>query len=231
MTLAEIEAQARQLGWPEEHIPFLALCCTPCVDLHLVPERPLAATGSRFGGSPCVPPDFSWPVHPAGRYRFLGQINFGEVAAPATGLPTSGLLVLFHAEDEDGEVSWQDPGYVVGYHWDDLASHATLQPPADIPTVPGIALDLVPGLNVPRHEELRNDWPFATAPDLAWDLAQAVNADAYLLGHPAHCSLAYDPTPGPGWVSLLNVPSLPELQWCWHDEDRLMVFIQAAQLA
>lgn len=61
-------------------------------------------------------------------------------------------------------------------------------------------------------------------------LSQQVNADHYLFGYPSYCTLGYDPTPGPDWVSLLTVRSSADLEWCWHDGDRLMVFIQAEQL-
>ena len=40
----------------------------------------------------------------------------------------------------------------------------------------------------------------------------------------------YDPTPGAEWISLLTVGSLDEFEWCWHDGDTLMVFIEPAKL-
>jgi hypothetical protein len=46
----------------------------------------------------------------------------------------------------------------------------------------------------------------------------------YLLGYPLNTSLAYDPTPGPGWSSLLTLDSDDDLEWCWHDGDWLVTF-------
>jgi len=229
MTLVEIQDCAREIGWPEEHIAFFAEASKPSVDIQLTSERPQLAA-SRFGGLPYVPAGFAWPLHETGRYRFLGQINFAQLSVPSLALPTEGLLSLFYADDDDGEVFWQDAGYVLGYYWNDHSAHAVVPAPTGVPVNPEVAIELVPSLNVPRHRELRTDWPFKEATDLAWDLSLEVNADAYLLGYPAHCTLGYDPTPGPEWVPLLNLGSVSDLDWCWHDGDRLMVFIQADRL-
>src|SRR3954471_21442315 len=107
MTLVEIQARARQLRWPEGHLAFLAECCRPSVDIQLTPRQAQPAA-SRFGGEPYVPPGFTWPQHEIGRYRFLGQINFDQLSPPSSTLPSSGLLSLFYADDDDGEVFWQD---------------------------------------------------------------------------------------------------------------------------
>lgn len=69
---------------------------------------------SRFGGAPLVPKGFEWPIHEAGEYRFLGQINFSEIKDCSDNLPKSGILSLFYAYDEDGEIFWGDDGYESG---------------------------------------------------------------------------------------------------------------------
>ncbi|WP_146390953.1 DUF1963 domain-containing protein [Allorhodopirellula solitaria] len=51
-----------------------------------------------------MPADFAWPAHDVGEYRFLGQIDFSEITDRPDSLPDSGLLSLFYAFDEDGEV-------------------------------------------------------------------------------------------------------------------------------
>jgi hypothetical protein len=43
-------------------------------------------------------------------------------------------------------------------------------------------------------------------------------------------TLAYDPTPGPDWRSLLTVSSDDELEWFWHDRDWLVTFIERQKL-
>ncbi|WP_426211094.1 YwqG family protein [Massilia sp. TWP1-3-3] len=214
---------------PRNTSRFFSDCSKPSIDINITSQNPQPAA-SRFGGDPYVAADFTWPLHKVGRYRFLGQFNFEQVSPPSTTLPTSGLLSLFFADDDDGEVFWQDEGYVVGYYWEDLSNHVVMQTPSGIPISPEASLALLPGLNIPRHEELRNDWPFEGAADFAWDLSQQVNTDHYLLGYPSYCTLGYDPTPGPDWVPLLTLRSSSDLEWCWHDGDRLMVFIQAEHL-
>jgi len=51
-----------------------------------------------------------------------------------------------------------------------------------------------------------------------------------MLGYPSHYSLMYDPTPGEDWVSLITLASYDEFEWCWHDADKLMVFIEKSKL-
>ena len=68
------------------------------------------AQSSRLGGQPFVPREFEWPQHPVGIYKFLGQINFSEIENRPEALPATGLLVLFFAYDDEGEVFWQDEG-------------------------------------------------------------------------------------------------------------------------
>lgn len=229
MTLDQIQSLAIELGWPEEHISFLNKATKPSVDINITADKPHPAA-SRFGGQPFVPPDFLWPTHETGYYRFLGQFNFDDIRCASTALPASGLLTLFFAEDDGSDVFWQDDGYVIGYYWDHVSDHVLLPTPSGVPVSPEAAVTLASGWNIPRHRELRDDWPVDEVEEVVWDIAQKVNADNYLLGYPSFCSLAYDPTPGPDWLPLLVLSSDEDLDWCWHDGDRLMVFIQAARL-
>jgi uncharacterized protein YwqG len=56
---------------------------------------------SRLGGSPDLPPGFAWPTWRDGELDFVGQIDLAEIAALGadTGLPASGLLLLFCSLD------------------------------------------------------------------------------------------------------------------------------------
>jgi uncharacterized protein YwqG len=220
---------------PDQQIEYLKAIAKPCVDIRLsgtaTPHR------SRFGGIPYVPADFVWPTHDKGEYRFLGQIDFGEIQSPPASLPTRGLLSLFYAFDEDGEVFWQDPGYVIAYYW--IGREAfTLYNKSDMPKTTAeqmsIGIELKTGIDLPRAEELRNDWSLdeEIRDWLFYDLPKEASAvKEYLLGYPSYCTLGYDPTPGPEWQSLITLSSLEELNWCWHDGDKLMVFIETEKLA
>jgi hypothetical protein len=55
-------------------------------------------------------------------------------------------------------------------------------------------------------------------------------SERYLLGYPFNMTLAYDPTPGADWRSLLTVSSDDDLEWHWHDGDWLVTFIEEQRL-
>ena len=81
----------------------------------------------------------------------------------------------------------------------------------------------------PMHEHLIEKWPFD--PDILYKIGEQIDVPRnYMLGHPHFCTLAYDPTPGPGWIQLLNLESREDAEWFWHDGDRLMVFVEASKL-
>jgi uncharacterized protein YwqG len=224
--------ELRQLVGKDEdlvpHLDYILSIAKPSVDIALVKGKPDAG-GSRFGGNPFVPPGFTWPAHAVGEYRFLGQINFADIENAPARLPGFGLLSLFYAYDEDGDVFWQDEDYILGSYWpnsDGFAVHKSPQPDAPITR----EIKLQGSLNLPRHEELRDDWPL-DRDDLDALIYLTESNNAYLMGYPSFTTLAYDPTPKGGWISLLTVHSLDELDWCWHDGDKLMVFIQPEKLA
>ena len=210
-----------------DHVDYLLGLAKPSVAIELSGATP-APGNSRFGGRPLVPVGFDWPEHEDGEYRFLGQINFTEIKQRPKLLPDTGLVSIFFADDEDGEVFWGDDGYVLGYYWDDTTGFELFdsapEPPATRP------LELTGSIDIPRHSYLREDWPFDE--DALSELMEAIQpAGDYLLGHPSFTSLAYDPTPDPGWTSLLTVHSWDRFDWNWHDGDKLMVFIETDKLA
>lgn len=117
----------------------------------------------------------------------------------------------------------------MGFYWKDYKDHVTTKSPSkDVPKAK--ALSLTGGVNVPDNMDVRNDWPFEYK--TFCELTDALKArNEYLLGYPSFYTLAYDPTPGPEWVSLLTLSSLDQFGWCWHDGDKLMVFIESDRLA
>lgn len=208
------------------HRPYLDSIQIPSVDIS-ISNQPQTDHGSRFSGTPVVPKDFTWPTHETGEYRFLGQINFSEIEKCPNSLPESGLLSLFYAFDEEGEIFWGDDGYILGYYWPEvnelnLSNHQGR-------TLASKKIVFRTGVEIPRHEDLREDWPFDT--EALWAIHESKDcSEDYMLGYPSFCTLAYDPTPGKEWISLLTLASHDEFEWCWHDGGKLMIFIENTKL-
>lgn len=216
------------------HLDYLEGIAKPSVEIRLAEDESAKTTGSRFGGLPAVPPGFRWPKYAHGQFRFLGQINCAEIEAGASLLPDAGILSFFYAVDENGECVWAENDYVTAYFWPDPAQLKELAPARSAgPATDSVAVQLERGLHLPRHYELRDDWPFDEDSEeidlVVYGLAEN-QADDYLLGYPSYCTLGEDPTPGEDWIALLTVASNEDLNWCWQDGDKLMVFIQKDKL-
>lgn len=226
MHLEDLEKHLAQNPELSAHKDYLLGIARPSVAIHITQQGPQKME-SYFGGKPMLPADFKWPIHPIGEYRFLGQINFSDIAdTPISPLPSKGILALFYALDEEGEIFWGDDGYMLGYYWPDGTELQRAKPPYDdVPRAKRIVFTV--GLDLPRHEELRDDWPFDV--EHLDGLADALPSD-YLLGYPSFDSLAYDPSPGKDWTTLLTIRSHDAFDWCWHDGDKLMVFIETEKL-
>lgn len=206
------------------HRDYLHAIAKPSVSIQIAPEAP-QDLDCRFGGSPMVPADFVWPTHAVGLYKFLGQFNFAQISNRPELLPDTGMLSLFYAEDEYGDVFWGDEGYVLGFYWPQSANLlAQLNPYAKAQVCQ--KLSLTGALDYPRHCELRTDWPFDTELLAEFD---ALLPREYLLGYPSNNTLAYNPTPAGDWCSLLTLDSNDLYQW--HDANKLMVFIESEKLA
>ncbi|MCP4156178.1 MAG: DUF1963 domain-containing protein [bacterium] len=210
-----------------EHGEYLRRVVRPAVDI-VKSESGVCLGGSRFGGAPDLPVGSQWPTHELGPYRFLGQINFAEVPPIETVLPTSGLLSIFVKDDPDGESDWEDPGYIQALLIPDSFELESLDIPEEVDFGTAKPIAFHPTVDIPYDEAQSNDWPFNEDElDIYEEMRQSLHrSEDYLLGYPSHCTLGYDPAPGPGWLSLLTVHSNDELEWCWHDGDKLMVFIE-----
>jgi uncharacterized protein YwqG len=210
------------------HKDYLDKLTIPSVDISLSSDIPMAYE-SRFAGVPFVSKNFVWPIHKEGEYRFLGQINFSEINNRPESLPESGLLSLFYAFDEEGNIFWGDDGYIIGYYWPEIGSLSLYSQMRNSP-VATKKIVLNGGIEIPRHVDLRKDWPFNT--DALYDLLDLDGCyENYMLGYPSYYTLGYDPTPGDEWISLITLASDNEFNWCWHDGDKLMVFIEKDKLA
>ncbi len=225
MNAADFEKLIQKSTELSAHKDFFLSIAKPSVVINVTKQGPNPFE-SQFGGKPLLPKGFTWPKHSVGEYRFLGHINFSEIADHQTELPTSGLLSLFYAQDDEGEVFWGEEGYIKGYFWPDVSLLEAMEPPyKKYRRAKRIQFEV--GVDIPRHEELRANWPFDVE---LLDYFMDTLPEDYLLGYPSHCSLAYDPTPGKEWCSLLTLSSLDEFDWSWHDGDKLMVFIEKDKL-
>lgn len=218
----------------QDHSEYLRGVARPSVEL-LPSDASPASCGSHFNGSPDLPRGFEWPQHDRGPYRFIGQINLAELPTGAHDLPTTGLLSCFYAHDEHGESFWQDPDYVRVYRFDSGNPLETREPPHAVRFGSSRSLRLQLGVDVPPWPwtaQGRSAWPLdESLEDAYWELRARIHSSGrYLLGYPFNTTLAYDPTPGPEWSSLLTLSSSDELDWSWHDGDWLVTFIERERL-
>jgi uncharacterized protein YwqG len=243
------EVEASKIAKNKE---FIIRRVRPAVDIIKKDNATSFLACSRFGGMPDLPVGTKWPVYEDDDgnpipYQFLGQINFADIQPTNNGLPTSGLLCLFVAEGK----FWQDDGYINAIYISDLTNLET----AKLPSIPNeckfdgeltplsyyfrsnkktFVLEFTPTLDMPQDEYQVDDFPPFKYGEEDYNnyqnIRNSLHSDKYLLGYPTHCSLAYDPTPGPEWICFLCVDSDNDFEWCWHDGDRLFVFIEKEKL-
>jgi hypothetical protein len=145
------------------------------------------------------------------------------------------LLSFFYSHDEDGESDASDPDYVRVYRFDKLDALERIDPPEAVRLGSSITLRFQLGVDVPAWPWVDADfenWPVPESlRDVYWELRTRLHPGGrYLLGYPFNTTLAYDPTPGPEWRSLLTLSSDDELEWSWHDGDWLVTFIELQRL-
>jgi len=230
----ELTDYIKELGLDDYH-EFLHSIARPTVEI-ITTSAPVTPGCSKFGGSPDVPTAFEWPDHRLGPYRFIGQFNLADIPKGPHGLPRDGLLSFFYAEDENGESFWGDPDYVRVYRFDGIEALKSVQPPAAVLHGATSRLSFQPGVDVPVRpwwdESAIKEWPIDdSSSDAYWELRCRLHPSGrYLMGYPFNSTLAYDPTPGPEWRSLLTLNSDDDLEWCWHDGDWLVTFIEEQRL-
>jgi uncharacterized protein DUF1963 len=230
---ADLAGYVAELGL-DEHREYLLGIARPSVEI-ITADAPVTRGCSKLGGSPDLPAGFEWPHHELGPYRFIGQVNLADLPEGDHGLPGAGLLSFFYAHDENGESFWGDPDYVRAYRFDGVAALVPVEPPAAVRFGSTATLELQPGADVPPwpwDESAAKRWPIdESLRDAYWELRLRLHPGRrYLLGYPFNPTLGYDPTPGPGWRSLLTLDSDDALGWCWHDGDWLVTFIEEQRL-
>ncbi|KPF96471.1 hypothetical protein IP86_16420 [Rhodopseudomonas sp. AAP120] len=108
----------------------------PAIGLWPHGERPDApADGSRLGGMPYAPPDWTWPVAAGEPMLFIGQINCADVHGMlgAESLPDRGLLSFFADHDTAMGCLLTGQGGAA-YYWPDTADLVAAKPPLEILT-------------------------------------------------------------------------------------------------
>ncbi|MFT9849456.1 YwqG family protein [Aneurinibacillus sp. REN35] len=216
------------------HKEYLGQVLRPAIDILKNKDAKPRLGCSRFGGAPDLPIGSEWPTYEGKPYRFLGQINFAEIPSTEANLPSKGILSLFVAgtnPDGDCYLETYEDGYIHAIYIPESTKLETIFPlRSDIgkPTV----IEFSPTIDIPYDEYQVNDWPFEEDQnDIYTEIRDSLHKSSdYLLGYPSYCSLAYDPTPGAEWIPLLTIDSDDDLEWCWHDGDKLMIFIETERL-
>lgn len=216
------------------HKEYLSQVLRPAIDILRNTDAEPRLGCSRFGGAPDLPVGSEWPTYEMKPYRFLAQINFTEIASTERGLPSKGLLSLFVADENDDGDSFLEAfedGYIHGIYIPETTNLETIMPlHSDIGKT--TVIEFSPTIDIPYDEYQLKDWPFdEDQSDIYTEIRYSLHKSSdYLLGYPSHSTLAYDPTPGAEWISLLTVNSDDGLEWCWHDGDKLMIFIETERL-
>lgn len=216
------------------HKEYLLQVSRPAFDILKQKEVELRLGSSRFGGAPDLPAGSEWPTYGTNPYRFLGQINFAEIPPTEAGLPTKGLLSLFTANnhpDEDAYLEVFEDGYLHAIYIPEPTNLEMIMAP--YPNLgKAVAIGFSQTLDIPYDEYQAKDWPFTEEEsEIYTDIRETLHKSSdYLLGYPSYYSLAYNPTPGAEWISFLTIDSDDDLEWCWHDGGKLMLFIELERL-
>ncbi|MEK4061405.1 MULTISPECIES: YwqG family protein [Paenibacillus] len=215
------------------HKEYLLQVVRPAIDIVKNNDVEPRLGCSRFGGAPDLPVGSEWPTYEGNPYRFLGQINFAEISLTGADLPSTGLLSLFVADDPEGEGCLEafEDGYVHAIYIPESIDLEEISPP-NSDNGKTTVIEFIPAMDIPYDEYQVKDWPFGEEEnDIYTEIRDSLHKSSdYLLGYPSHCTLAYDPSPGAGWISLLTIASDDDLEWCWHDGDNLMIFIETERL-
>lgn len=230
MDVKELEKAIKESSF-SMHEDYIKSLIKPSLEIIKIQSK-IKLASSKLGGTPDVPIDFKWPKHEYGDYRFVAQFNLGEISKPFSHLPQQGLLSIFIADDEEGNFFWGDDGYTKVYFFDSVKKLKSLSNSSfsDQPCVP---VKLEASIDIPFREELIEGSPFndEQIEDLTCYFMEDVDKKLdYLLGYPFYSTLAYDPRPSKDWTSLITLASDDELNWCWHDGDFLMLFIEKEKL-
>lgn len=135
MPRVEIERRISAL-FPAQSSHLLQLL-RPAIGLWPQPEQVDAPmNGSRLGGMPYAPPDWTWPVEATEPMLFIGQINCADIChlPGADVLPSDGILAFFGDHDTVNGCMFTAMGGAV-FYWPDTSQLAPTVPPLEVLTV------------------------------------------------------------------------------------------------
>lgn len=204
---------------------------------------------SKFGGSPDLPEQESWPEFNGNLHTFIGQINLAEITATQLSktLPAEGLLSFFVFDDpiETGQPAAEgEPGA-----WKVIFAGDTSKLQRRTPhkpfnegnaVAPECSLKFEETLDLPYTSMYELDQDYAdhflgcrrakqlgltkAHIDAYEELLQALMPDreerSHLLGW-SHPQVAADDPVDEGFRNLLTVASEEVCQWCWADGHQL----------
>ena len=137
------------------HSSLLLQLLRPAIGLWPQPEQIDAPmNGSRLGGMPYAPPDWTWPVAEGEPMLFIGQINCADIChlPGADVLPSRGVLAFFGDHDTVEGCMLTGMGGAL-FYWPDTSQFAPAVPPLEILTVfPRAELLFRPQLEMPDPE-------------------------------------------------------------------------------
>lgn len=205
-------------------------------------QADIQSVNSRLNNAPDLPPDFEWPEHKLGPYRFLAQIDLAELPPGMPSMPAKGLVSVFYQYDENGECFWGDAGYVIARYFSPNQKLVRTKQPKDVDLGDPIPITFRSAIDLPNFSGFIDkpkliDWPLNS--DQGSEFKQLRSEwherdddfNDYLFGYPTNHTLAYDPTPDANWQSLFTLGSDEDLAWYFHDGDRLVTFVETKKLA
>lgn len=142
------------------HHVYLREVVRPAIDI-LRTNSSQTLAGSRFGGSPDLPPSAPWPTHQWGPYWFLAQINFAEIPSGEHRLASSGLLSLFYVDDPELAHFYDDHNYVIAQFTSAETKVAPRSSPESVKSRGVASITFRQTIDIPFDEYQRDDWPFS----------------------------------------------------------------------
>ena len=211
-----------------KHLKYLLDNAQPSVGRSSTRRHESARVAASLVALPTYPINFKWPHHKLGRLSVPLASSISQTSEWTARLAEEWTALLLLRPRWKRANRLRGTAISCATNSTSLTCSSELSPPAavqtgfdceaEVPTRLGYTVlgirRVLEGLAVQRGT--KRGRPLAVA------AAASLPATRYLLGYPLNSTLAYDPTPGPKWWSLLTLGSdFSGLDWCWHDGDWL----------